>query len=268
MRVTVVVEQAWDPASIEVDPVSGEIDRRRAAPAPAAGSLEALELGLRLGTVGALFGLGPGAEVLLRSCLALAPGARAARAPDLASLAAALPGWPFDLVLAPQRSGDHGPGLIAPYLAGALDLAQATAVEHLEPGPEAGEITVRRRLGRGAREELALTLPAVVAVEPGVVTPRPASPAALLAAASAEVPTLPAAEAAGPRARLLGHRSPRPVAPRVAVPDPTLPAEARVAAVAGLEAGAEGRSEHRLVTGSAEEVAARIVELLERQGYL
>ncbi len=270
MRVAVIVEQAWDPASIEVSPVSGEIDWSRAAPVPAAGSLEALELGLRLGTVDALFGLGSGVESLLRSCLALAPEARVARAPDLASLAAALSKQPFDLALAPQRSGDHGPGLVAPYLAGALDLAQATAVEHLEPGPEVGEVTVRRRLERGAREELVLPLPAVIGVEPGIVTPRTASPAALLAASSVEIPALPMAGGGRPRPRLLGHRPPRPVPPRAdaMAPDPKLSAEARIAAVVGLEAGAEDRSGHQLVTGAAEEVAARIVELLERRCYL
>jgi electron transfer flavoprotein alpha/beta subunit len=270
VRVVVVVEQAWDPVSIEVDPVSGGIDWSRAALMPAAGSLEALELGLRVGTVGALFGLGPGVESLLRSCLALAPEARAAFAPDLASLAAALSEQPFDLVLAPQRSGDHGPGLVAPYLAGALDLAQATAVEHLEPGPEAGEVTIRRRLERGAREELVLPLPVVLGVEPGVVTPRAASPAALLAASSAQLPVLPTIPGGRPQARLLGHRPPRPVAPQASsmAPDPTLPAEARIALVAGLAADAEGRSGRELATGSAEEVAARIVDLLERCGYL
>jgi electron transfer flavoprotein alpha/beta subunit len=270
MRVTVVVEQGWDPASIEVDPVSGRIDWSRAALLPAGGSLEALELGLRLGRVEALLGLGAGAETLLRCCLAVAPGARVARVPDLASLAVALSRWSFDLLLAPQRSGDQGPGPIAPYLAGALDLAQATAVEHLEPGPEAGTITVRRRLERGAREELVLVLPAVVGVEPGVVSPRAAGPAALLAAAATEVPVLPAVGTDRPRARLLGHRPPRPVPPRAGAmaPDPTLPAEARIAAVVGLEGNEEGRSDHRLVTGPAEEVAARIVELLERRGYL
>jgi electron transfer flavoprotein beta subunit len=261
IRVAAVVEQAWDPASIEVDPASGEIDRSRAAAEPSPGSLDAVELALGLGEAH-VFGLGPPpVEELLRGCLALG-AVSAATAPDVHSLAAALGAGRFGLVLVPQRSGDGGASPIAGLLAGLLDLPQATGVESLAvDGMEARAV---RRLDRGEREELAVPLPAVIAVEPGIARPRTASPAALLAARSAPVAVLPAAPGA-PHPVLLGHRPPRPAPPRMQAPDGALPAEARIAAVIGTAAGGPQRE---LVTGPADAVAAGIVRLLRDLGYV
>lgn len=261
MRVVAVVESSWDPASIEVDPAAGEIDRSRAAPAPSPGSLEAVELGLDLGET-VVYGLGgPDVEGLLRACLAMGAAAAAA-APDVYALAAALGSSPFDAVLVPHRSGDQGAGPVAGLLAGLLDLPQATAVESLRV--EDREARVVRRLDRGEREELAVPLPAVIAVEPGIARPRAASPAALIASRSAPVGALPPA-ARAPRPMFLGHRPPRPGPPRMPAPAGTLPAEARIAAVVG--AAPETR-QRELVTGPAAEVARRIMALLEEAGYL
>jgi electron transfer flavoprotein beta subunit len=261
MRVVAVVEQSWDPASIEVDPVGGAIDWSRAAPAPSPGSLEAAELGLGLGETHVVGLGGPDVEALLRECLA-AGAASAAAAPDAYALAEALASEPFDLVLVPHRSGDHGAGPVAGLLAGLLDLPQATGVESLTV--DGAEARVVRRLDRGGREVLAVPLPAVIAVEPGIVRPRTASPAALIAARSAPVTWLPPA-AHAPRPTFLGHRPPRPGPPRMIAPSGALPAEARIAAVVG---GAWDTRQRELVTGTADEVARRIVELLEAAGYL
>ena len=261
MRVAAVVELGWDAASIEVDAVSGAIDRSRAVPAPSPGSPEAVELALALGEAH-VFGLGAAeVEALLRECLALGASVAAA-APDAYALAAALAGGGFDLVLVPHRSPDGGAGPVAGLLAGLLDLPQATGVESLTV--EGAEARVVRRLDRGEREELAVPLPAVIGVEPGIARPRAASPAALIAARSAPVAALPPARDA-PRPVFLGHRPPRPGPPRMPAPAGALPAEARIAVVVGTEA--DGR-QRELVTGTADEVAARIVELLEAAGYL
>jgi electron transfer flavoprotein beta subunit len=261
MRVAAVVELAWDPASIEVDPVSGEVDRSRAVLEPGPGSLEAVELALGLGSAH-VFGLGPaGVDALLRECLALGADAAAA-APDVHSLAVALGAGRFDLVLVPGRSGDQAASPVAGLLAGLLDLPQATGVESLVVA--AGEATVVRRLDRGEREELAVPLPAVIAVEPGIVRPRAASPAALIAAREVPVAVVPPVPAA-PGAVLLGHLPPRPGPPRMRAPDGALSAEARIAAVVGTAAETRQRE---LVTGSAERVAERILEVLEAGGHL
>jgi len=262
MRVAAVVEQAWDPASIEVLAGDGAIDWSRAAPEPSHGSLDALELALGLGETH-VFGLGPSpVEELLRGCLA-AGAAAAAVASDVDSLAEALRTGAFDVVLAPHRSGDQGAGPVAGLLAGLLDLPQATAVESLRVLD--GEAIVVRRLDRGEREELAVPLPAVIAVEPGVARPRGVSPAALLAARSTPVGAVPAVPGVVPRPLFVGHRAPRPGPPRMAAPDGALPAEARIASVVGTASGGPLRE---LAGGPPYQVAERIVRLLRERGYL
>jgi electron transfer flavoprotein beta subunit len=258
VRVVAVVEQGWDPTSIEVDPVTGAIDWGRAAAAPVPGSLEGVELALALGAA-AVYGLGPGAAALLRRCRAMAGGTvPVAVAPDLGALAAAVVEAAADLVLVPQRSGDGGASPVGPFLAGLLDLPQATGVERLEA--DAAEVRVSCRLDRGWREELVLNLPAVVALEPGLVHPRLPEPAALVAARAAEVPVLPATP--GPRPVLLGHQPPRPVPPRVQLPE-ALDLDARLEALLG----GGGPASREVATGSPEEVAGRVLDFLAERGY-
>jgi electron transfer flavoprotein alpha/beta subunit len=263
LRVAVLVERAWDPFSVELDPVTGAVDERRAVSVPAPGSLDAVELGLRLGSVAAYAIGGAEAEEVLRECLGMGAAA-AVRAADLGGLSRALRTGGYDLVLVSWRSGHESPNPLGPLVAGLLDLPQATAVDALVVQAP-GEAVVRRRLGGGEREELALSLPAVIAIEPGIVTPRLGSPAAVLNAQATTIPVLEAENPASPQASFLGYRPPRPVAPRTRPPDSTLSVEARIAQVVGL-----GAPEHRreLVTGSGEELAARIVTFLEERGFL
>jgi len=260
MKVTVVVEQVWDPVSIELDTVTRAIDWSRAAAVPGVGSLEALELGLSLGEV-CVYGLGVGVVPdLLRVCLAMG-ASRALEAPDVYAVGDAMRQEGSDLVLVSHRSGDQGASPVGPTLAGLLDLPQATGVEALRwDGPE---VVVIRRLDRGEREELALQLPAVIAVEPDIARPRAAAPAAIIAAQTAQIAAL-APSTRVPRLRFQGHEPPRPAPPRMPAPDAGLPAEARIATVVGTAAGARQRE---LVTGSAEEVAGRIAQVLVERGY-
>jgi electron transfer flavoprotein alpha/beta subunit len=265
MRVAVVVEQTWDPESIEFDAATGEIDWTRAVSQPGPGSLDAVEVGLGLGSGETVaYAIGDGrCEGLLRRCVAM--GARVARAPSTEALAAALSADGFPLVLTPARSGDESPNPVGPLLAGLLDLPAVAGVESLEVEDSGEAAAVRRRLDRGAREELWVPLPAVLALEPGLAAPRPASPAAVLAAQRAEVPVLEEAEEQLRLPELLGHRPPRPAPPRVRPPDPSLPAAARIAAVVGT--GDAGR--HReLARGEPEEMAKRIVAFLVERGQL
>jgi electron transfer flavoprotein alpha/beta subunit len=260
LRVAVVVEHVWDPATVEVSP-AGELDWSRVVAAPGPGSLEAVELGLGLGAVTA-FGFGVGdVPGLLRRCLAMgAVGVK--QAADIHAIAVAMRTEGFDLVLAAHRSGDGGPGPSGPLLAGLLDLPQATAVESLRI--EGREALATRRLDNGEREDVALPLPAVVAVEPGLVRSRLASPRALVAALGAEVPSL-AEVSAAPRPVFLGYAAPRPAPPRLRTPDPDQPAEARIATVVG---GPAGGGQRHIVSGDPEAVARRILELLRDRGFV
>jgi electron transfer flavoprotein beta subunit len=274
VRVAAVVERVWDPPSVEVDAWSGRVDLSRVAPIPGPGSLEAVELGLRLGEAVA-YAVGPPAvDGLLRRCRAMGAGAvrvvvpgRETAAPDVAAraLAQALAGEDFDLLLAPARSGDQSASLLGPLLAGLLDLPQATAVEQLRVDEAGGEAFVRRRLDRGERAELALTLPAVIALEPGIVAPRDASPAALLSAQLAAIPTRDAAMPDTPSLAFGGHQPPRPPVPWMQAPDSSQSAEARISAVVG------GRAESRrqsLISGPPDQLAESIIKLLDETNSL
>jgi electron transfer flavoprotein beta subunit len=262
-RVAVLVERTWDPFSVELDPATEEVEWGRTVSVPGPGSLDALELGLRLGNVAAFAIGGEEVEDVLRESLAMG-AATAVRAADLSGLVSALRGERFDLVITSWRSGHGSPNPLGPLVAGFLDLPQATAVDQLAL-QAAGEVVVRRRLGRGELEELALPLPAVVAIEPGIVTPRLGSPAAVLAAREAAIPVLEPYHSAAPRATFLGHRPPRPPPPRTLPPDSMLSAEERIAEVVGLAAPERHRE---LVTGPPAELATRIVAFLEERGFL
>lgn len=264
MRVAAVVEWVWDPASIEVDPVRGAIDWTRAVAVPGPGSLDAVELGLRLGEL-TVYGLGVApVDDLLRTCLAMG-AAHIAAAGSAEAVAAALAEAPPDLVLVASRAGGQGPSPLGPELAALLDLPQATGVEALRIDEDEAVVTCRR--DRGVRDELAVALPAVLAVEPGIAPPRQASPAALVATLTADVPALSHVGPAGRGAVPRGTMPPRPAPPRMAEPDPRLPAEERIAAVVG-GATAEAGAGRELVTGTPEEVADRIVRFLAERGFL
>ena len=280
MRIAVVVEHGWDPASVEIDPLSGAVDEFRAVAGIGELSRAAVALGLRLrgagGRVEVLAAAPAAADAELRGLLAIGVDAvarvwtdgLAGAGPEAAAraLAGPLAAAGADLVLTGDRSLDGGRSPLGPMLAALLDLAAATAVEQLEVGAPGTEVSVRRRLDRGARERLALALPAVVCVEPGIAGLADAALPALLAAREAPVPGLAATPRAAEGCRLVRRLPPRPRPRRMAAPDPALPVEARLAAVLG---GGERRDhEHVLVEGPPELLVERVLRLLEERGYL
>jgi electron transfer flavoprotein beta subunit len=278
MRIAVVVEHGWDPASVEVDPLSGVVDETRTVAGIGDPSRSAVALALRLrgadGRVEVLTAAPAAADDELRGLLAVGVDAVArvwadgleGAGPEASAraLAGPLGAVSAELVLVADRGLDGGRGQLGPMLAELLGLPQATAVEQLAITASGGEVTVRRRLDRGAREQLALFLPAVVCVEPGIAVLAEATLPALLATRETPVPVLAAEVAAG--CRLVRRVPPRPRPRRIAGPDPALPVEARLAAVLG---GGERRDhDHTLVEGPPEVLVDRVVRLLEERGYL
>ncbi|HEY2705226.1 MAG TPA: hypothetical protein VGL20_16210 [Candidatus Dormibacteraeota bacterium] len=283
MRVAVAVEHGWDPSTVEADPLTGTVDETRTVAGLGVSALAAVALALRLrgpgGRVEVLVAAPASAEGELRGLLAAGvdavtrvwadglegagtEAAARALAPPLATAAA-------DLVLTGGRSLDGGAGTLGPMLAELLGLAEATAVEHLEVTDTegCGEVVVRRRLERGARERVSLALPAVVCVEPGIAGLDDASLPALLAARGAPVAVREAAlDGVAGGCRRVRRLPPRPRPRRLAAPDPSLPVEARLAAVLG--GGGRHDQEHALVEGPPALLVERILGLLEERGYL
>jgi electron transfer flavoprotein beta subunit len=280
MRIAVVVEHGWDPASVEIDPLSGAVDESRTVAGIGDASRSAVALALWLrgedGRVEVLTAAPAGADDDLRGLLAVgvdavarvwAEGLEGAGAEASArALAGPLAAASADLVLIADRGLDGGRGLLGPMLAELLGLPQATAVEQLAITASGGEVTVLRRLDRGAREQLALALPAVVCVEPGIAVLAEATLPALLAARDAPVPLLAATGGGGAGCRMLRRLPPRPRPRRLPTPDPALSVDARLAAVLG---GGERRDhDHTLVEGPPEVLVERVLRLLEERGYL
>ncbi len=286
MRIAVIVEQIWDPASVEPDPLTGAIDMSRVVAILSPSSRTALELALRLATGGQPSGAhtadaycaGPhAADAALRECLAL--GAKhitrvwdtlLADADTLSlarALAAVLHPEAYDLLLLGNRGPDQGPNALGPLLADVLALPQVTSVEALTPGEDGRTARVRSRLDRGVREELEVELPAVVAIEPGVIEPLSASLPAVLAAQQAAIPVVrPPRPSESPAPRLLGTHPPRPRPHRAAIaPDEEAPVAERLAAILGT---GKASSTSTLFDGPPDEAVERILALLAERHYL
>lgn len=188
------------------------------------------------------------AAQILRTCLAMgadrAVHLRCGR-DDLAdpfAVAAALAGAVrssgAQIVTAGLLAEDSGHGQVGGLVAGLLGWAWASAVTAIRP--EAGRLVVERELDGGRAAVVALELPAVVAVQTGVNTPRYANLRGIMAARRKPIETLEfdarpegSAAAAGSFRRVRLER----------------PERARTAA---------------MLTGGAEEVAAELVVRVRR----
>lgn len=285
MRIAVCLKYVPDLATVEVDPFTGAIDAERllyvANPADSA----ALELALLLiGERGRLLALtvGPApTEAVLRGALAV--GATrvlrtwderlGATSPPLTAqlLAAALrlESLP-DLVLCGTRSSDHGSGQVPAFLGEFLGWPVVNDVTQIDLQP--GLARVQRRLDRGAREELEVALPAVLAVEPGLARLRHASFPGLMRAERAAIPVaglgdlglhsdnlafaVPVVQAITP---------PHPRSRPIFTPDSERPPHERVTQI--VTAGVTRKS-GKVVDGSPEQLADAVLEFLQERGFV
>ncbi|HMQ32458.1 MAG TPA: hypothetical protein PKD53_17130 [Chloroflexaceae bacterium] len=283
MHIVVCLKWVPDPLSVEASPFTGAIDRRRLLHRTNLADEGALELALQLagagGAVTALTVGPPPAGEAARAALA-AGASRAARLWDerlaephpqatatlLAAAARALP--PADLVLCGARSSDRGSGAVPAMLAELLGWPAVTDVTAL--ALEGGRAAVQRRLARGAREEVAVALPAVLGLEPGLARLRQPALPALLAARRAAVAVwspgdlgleaLPA-----PAAVQRAVQPPRPRPRPIFAPDSSLPAHERIAQLIAAGVGAKTGQIHE---GPPERLAAELVAFLRERGFI
>ena len=285
MRFAVCLSLVPDPNTIEVDPLSGEIDAERTLhildPADAA----ALEMALRLSSPGdSVMALTVGpveAEFVLRE--ALAAGAdtvlrlwdetRTTTKPAVTSvmLAAALrtEGLP-DLVLCGWRSLARGSGKLPALLAEYLNWPVVTDITHLEI--QAAWVSFQRRLARGARSEGEVTMPAVLAIAAENLRLRYASLPGLMQSRRAPIPVrnlpdlgLSPLDLRFPASTVHAATPPRPRPRTIFIPDGDLPPHERIGQI--MSAGVT-RSASQLVEGSPEELADAIIAFLDDRGFL
>lgn len=285
MRYVVCLSRLPDPTTVEVNPLTGEVDASRLLyilnPADAA----ALEMVLRLrapgDTILALTVGPPEAETVLRDALAVGvdtvlrlweEGRTATRPAATALLLATalrteqLP----DVVVCGARTLAGGSGKVPALVAEYLDWPVVTDI--LAFGFHDARVSFQRRLARGARSEGEVTLPAVLAVEAGSVSLRYAALPDLIKARRARIPVRHLGDlglspvdlnfpSATVQAAMPPYRRPR----EIFIPDSALPADERVAQV--LSAGVAQKS-GRIISGPPEQAADAILAFLCENGFV
>jgi electron transfer flavoprotein beta subunit len=285
MHIAVCLKHVPDPATVEADPITGIIAPERLLyftdPASEVALEYALQVAAPAGTVRVLTVGTQEAEAVLRralsvgasSALRLWDAALHAPAPMVVArlLAAALQtdGMP-DVLLCGSRSADQGSGQVPALLAEYLGWPVATDVTHLEM--HTGHVRVQCRLARGAREERELRLPAIIALEPGLLRLRQASMMGMLTAARADIPVSSLADLGltredvrlpAPLLQAVGPARPRPRA--MFMPDSSQPAHERIEQI--ISAGVT-RKAGQMIEGQPDEMAEAIVAFLREQGFV
>lgn len=176
-----------------------------------------------------------------------------------------------DLVLTGTKSMDTGGGQVGSLMAAWLDLPCVGEVISLELAGEPNSITLIRDIGRGTRESVRCSLPAVVKVKGAGKLPY-ASLDSLLESWYREVTLLSLsalgmspAELANEPTRVIGLSFPRPRPRKVPAPESSLPAFNRILKL--LEGGI-ARRKGTILQGNSEELADQLLELLIEEGVI
>ena len=176
-----------------------------------------------------------------------------------------------DLVFTGARSLDTGSGQVGPFLAARLGLPCVGEVVNVELDSENKNITLIRDIGRGEREKVRCSLPAVITIK-GEGKLSYASLDRLIESQYSAITLLsPAdlgispAELKNDPAIVTGLVFPRPVPRKVPPLDSGLPAFYRILQL--LEGGIT-RRRGLMFHGSGEELAEQLFELLKEEGVL
>jgi len=181
MDIVVCIEQTLDPASIEVDDLTGQLDEDRAVYVTNIADLAAVEEALRIrdevgGWVSA-FSVGPQrVEQSLCECLGLGVD-KVLRIwnedwPDDATPAAvafALTNFikeePYDLVLCGDSGSYFQAGQVSAWIAEYLGLPHIAGVTDLEVVNHGQKLVVKRKLEKGRRQVMECTVPVVLTID-------------------------------------------------------------------------------------------------------
>lgn len=173
-----------------------------------------------------------------------------------------------DLILCGDRSLDHGSGVVGPTIAELLNLAQITRAVRLDVQWAAKALVAWRLLERGDRAIVQTGLPAVVSVMPSANEPRYVSVHRRMRTLQRPIERVRAHLTEGQIGKLceiVGIDWPRPRPKKIALPDASMSAAQRMQF---LMTGGRTKKKEKLFSGSAEEAAERVIELLQEKGIL
>lgn len=285
MRLAVCLTYVPDPATVEVDALTGEIDNDRILHMLNPADAGALEMALRLRSTGdtlSAITVGPvESETVLREAIAVGAdealrlwdenrsGTKPAITSTLLAAGLRLGGLP-DLVLCGARSLGRGSGKVPALLAEHLDWPAVTDITAFEM--DAGRVRFQRRLDRGARAEGEVSLPAVLGIEPGAARLRYASLPGLMRAKRTAIAVkhlpelgLSPQDLSFPASTVHVAMPPRPRPRAIFIPDSSLSPHERIAQI--MSAGV-ARQAGQIVEGPAEEMADVIIAFLRDNGFL
>jgi electron transfer flavoprotein beta subunit len=177
-----------------------------------------------------------------------------------------------DLVLTGARSLDKATGQVGPLTAAWLDLPCVTDAVSFQPDQEKKSLTVVKNIGKGARESIQCSLPAVITIT-GEGSGLPyASLNMILESRLIQITRLsPADLGISPTelkedpTRVTRLACPRPRPKKVSTPESTLPAFDRILM---LLRGGLTRRQGKVFQGSGEELVDQLYELLVAEGVI
>lgn len=177
-----------------------------------------------------------------------------------------------DLVLTGASSLDNASGQVGPFIAARLKQPCVVGVTEFQIEGDGKSSTVTRSLGRGVRERVVSTLPAVFTVERSGGELPYASLDKLLESQSAPITFLSpsdlgisATELASDPTRVTGLSFPRPRPRKVPTPASSLPAFDRILKL--LEGGIPKR-QGKMLQGNSEELVSQLYELLVAENII
>ncbi|MDO5552799.1 MAG: electron transfer flavoprotein subunit beta/FixA family protein [Planctomycetia bacterium] len=205
MKIVVLIKQVPEPGSVQIDEVTGTVQRREADAVVNPIDLHALESALRLANVyngmTYVFSMGPkSADFAVREALAMGIDSafllsdRAFAGSDTyatstilaAAIRAIVPD--FDVILCGERASDGDTGQVGPEVAAALGIPVVTWVSRINSWHN-GTLELCHRL-EGGQEEVSVTGPALLTVNKEVGVPRLPTLTGKRRARSADVPVL------------------------------------------------------------------------------
>ena len=182
-----------------------------------------------------------------------------------AILAAVIRDLHYDIILCGKKAIDSNAGLVGSFIAESLKIPQVSRIVRLELLPEENKAVADRYLGRGDREVVECSLPALFTVEKGLNDPRYPS---LLNKFSAERKEIEVIEAASlglsadtdmDLTRYLTLSPPRPRPKKIFTPESNLSASERMRL---LMTGHRAEKETDLIEGNPKVIAGKVAETL------
>lgn len=174
----------------------------------------------------------------------------------------------YDIILCGKKAIDSNAGLVGSFIAESLNIPQISRIVRLELLPEQKKAVADRYLGRGDRQVVECSLPALFTVEKGLNDPRYPSLPNRLSAEREEVEVIELASLGVSTdnemdlTRYLTLSPPRPKPRKIFTPESNLSASERMRL---LMTGHMTEKKAGLLKGNPEDIAGKVVEILTQE---